>query len=386
VRQASRERQSITELARALRARREEIEAATLTRVFAVSDLPLAGGAEYAQGLRRAVTAALDYGLLSLERSGPIGSPPPVLLAQAALAARSGVGLDTVLRRYVAGQAILGDFVVEEDQNRLSPTDLKRTLRRLAAAIDRLVVAVSGAYLEESERRQGPGERRRAELAERLLAGEPVDASGLGYELNDWHLGLVASGLGTEQVLLPLARALDARLLILPRERGMVWAWLGRRSPLEPPAARNAVRAALPTGAALALGEPAEGELGWRLTHRQAAVALPVAQRGGERIVSYRDVALLATSLQDDLLATSLRHLYIEPLRHERDGGVALFGALHAYFASDRNVSSAAASLGVTRKTVNSRLRAVEERLGRPLGACDSDMQLALQIEAIHTV
>ena len=113
MRQASREQRSITEFALKLRSRREEIEAATSTRVFAVSDPPSTVGPEYSQGLRRAVAAALDYGIGSIERS-EVGGPslPPVLLAQAALAARSGVGLDTVLRRCLAGHSILADFVV----------------------------------------------------------------------------------------------------------------------------------------------------------------------------------------------------------------------------------------------------------------------------------
>ena len=42
--------------------------------------------------------------------------------------------------------------------------------------------------------------------------------------------------------------------------------------------------------------------------------------RGPEPFVRYVDVALLAAVLQDDLLATSLRKLYLEPLEAERDG------------------------------------------------------------------
>jgi hypothetical protein len=100
LRKASREPRSIADLTLRLRQRREEIEAATSTRVLAVSGLPPAVGPEYEQGLRRAMSAGLEYGLVSLECDESAGpTPPPVLLGQAAFAARSGVGLDTVLRR-----------------------------------------------------------------------------------------------------------------------------------------------------------------------------------------------------------------------------------------------------------------------------------------------
>jgi hypothetical protein len=383
VRQASREQRSIAELALRLCERREEIEAATLTRIFAVSDLPLTGGPEYAQGLRRAVTAALDYGLVGLERSGAMGSPPPVLLTQAALAARSGVGLDTVLRRYVAGHAILGDFVVEEDGGHLSPADLKRTLRRLAAAIDRLLSAVSTAYDEELQHERHGAEQRRSELVERLLAGEPLDHAELGYDLEAWHLGVLASGTSAAGLLTSLSRRLDARLLTVARGKAVAWAWLGRSRQFDVADALRRASALRPVGVALAFGEPENGPTGWRLTHHQAAAAASIAQRALTPVVRYREVALLAAALQDDLLGSSLRRLYLDPLRAGRSGGATLLETLHAYYAAGRNISSAAAGLRVDRRTVSSRLRVAEERIGSPLDDCVSDLEIALKLDRL---
>jgi hypothetical protein len=365
-----------------LRGRREEIEAATSTRVLAVSGLPAAVGPEYEQGLRRAVSAGLEYGLASLDRDESAGpTPPPVLLGQAAFAARSGVGLDTVLRRYVAGHAILGDFVIEEDGGRLPPGDRQRALRRLAAALDRLVPAVSEAYVEGSESLRGGAERRRSALIERLLAGEPVVASVLGYGLGDHHLGLVIGGERAADLLSSLARGLDARLLTVSREEDLCWAWLGRRGPLDPSEVCDLAAAHLPARTAVALGEPAEGLGGWRLTHRQARAAFPLASlRAGDPIVRYADVAFLAAALHDDLFATSLRRLYLEPLEAGRDGGAALRQTLRAYFEAGRNVSSAAVSLGVKRHTVTNRLRVVEDSLGRSLDGCMAELETALRL------
>lgn len=78
------------------------------------------------------------------------------------------------------------------------------------------------------------------------------------------------------------------------------------------------------------------------------------------------------------MLATSLQNLYLEPLAEERDGGEVARETLRAYFAAQRNVSSAAAALGVNRHTVSNRLRAIEVRLGRSLTASGTEIEAAL--------
>ena len=349
----------------------------------AVSAMPRAAGPEYAEGLRAAVAAAVGYGIEAIEQGERAAPPPPeALLSQARLAARSGVGLDTVLRRYFAGHTLLEDFMVEEAERLESfgPAELKRLLRTQAALIDRLLTAVSTAYAEEAERRRHGTGYRRAQLVERLLAGEPLDTSELGYELEAHHIGLVASGPEAERSLGSLARSLDARLLSVTREGELRWAWLGRREPLEIEDVRRVAEASWPPHLALALGEPAAGLPGWRLSHRQALAAHPIALRGPEALVRYADVALLAAILRDDLLATSLRKLYLEPLEAERDGGAALRKTLRAYFAAERNVSSAAATLAIDRHTVANRLRVAAKHIGRPLDACAGDLQVALRL------
>ena len=65
------------------------------------------------RALREAVSAALSYG--SAESTLDVRPPvPPQLLLQARHAARNGVPLDTVLRRYFAGHALVSDFLVQE--------------------------------------------------------------------------------------------------------------------------------------------------------------------------------------------------------------------------------------------------------------------------------
>jgi hypothetical protein len=53
------------------------------------------------------------------------------------------------------------------------------------------------------------------------------------------------------------------------------------------------------------------------------------------------------------------------------------------YSASRIVVSSAAAALGVSRRTVANRLQTVEARIGRPLGASMPDLEAALRLEEL---
>jgi PucR C-terminal helix-turn-helix domain/GGDEF-like domain len=381
---------SRAELSARLRERRGEIEQAVLTRAFAVTDTsdPVdleSLDPEYLQGLRAAIGVAVDFGLEVIERGEERAPPPPpVLLAQARLAARYGIGLDTVLRRYSAGYVLLTDYLVEEaGRQGLRGAELQRLLRA-QAVLDRLLAAVGEEYSREAAERPSSSEERRAERVERLLAGELLDTSDLAYELGCSHLAAIASGEGAREALRELASTFGARLLSVRREDGMLWAWLGSREPLEMCALHRYATERWPAGVRAVIGEQGEGLEGWRLSHRQAKAALPVAQRSPEPFLRYVDVALLAAVLQDELLATSLRKLYLEPLEAERDGGKVAIETLRAYFAAGRNVSSAAAALGVSRQAVGNRLRAVEATVGRPLSSCGPELEAALGLAALR--
>ncbi len=371
------------ELSRRLNSRRSEIEQSVLARAHALSDPARIGDPEYVAGLRAAVSAAIDHGLAGIESAERNQPPvPAALLVQARLAARHGVSLDTVLRRYFAGYALLGDFLIEETEN-VGPAVLKSLLRIQATLFDRLLAAVSEEHARERKTRPDTTEEHRAELVQRLLAGERLDPAALAYDLELAHVGLIAKGPGAAEAIREVAGGLDRRLLAVAGGEEIVWAWLGGRHSVAFEELRGFASSILPPEASLAVGEPGQGMDGWRLTHRQAKAALPIALRSPEGVIRYADVALLASILQDDLLATSLRQLYLEPLGCERDGGRRSRETLRAYFAADRNVSSTAAALGVSRNTVTNRLRAAEVRLDRPLSTCEADLEVALRFAGL---
>ncbi len=367
-----------------LHERRSEIEQATLTRIRSISDAAESPDSEYTDGLPAVVSAALEYGIAAVERSEDRPQPiPTVLLSQARLAARHGVKLETVLRRYLAGYTLLGDFIIEESERGgpLKGNSLKRLLRVQAAVLDRLISAVSEEYAREAKARPGSAEQRLAARVKQLLAGELIDTSELAYDFEAWHLGFVASGPAAAETLSAVAESLDRRPLLIRHDKSTVWGWLGFRRGLDQDELAALASRAFPVGVTIAIGEPGEGLAGWRLTHRQAEAALPIALRSGEAFVRYGEVALVASMLRDDLLVTSLRELYLAPLAVERDGGAVARKTLEAYFASERNVTSAAAMLGVSRQAVGRRLRTVEERIGRPLSVCAAELEAALRVE-----
>ena len=358
------------------------MEQALIARVYGVADPTEVADLSYVEGFRGAARAAVDFALVALEgRDDDPPLVPPALLSQARLAARNEVGLDTVLRRYAAGHALFVDFLVEavEDDRTFPPTELRRLLAVSSSAFDRLLAAVSEEHARELKDRLGfSRERRRAKRVERLLAGEPTDVSDLAYDFDRWHLGVAAQGRNSREQIRDLAATLDCRSLVISRDDELVWVWLGSSRPLDvAPVVASAARFGT---LSIGVGEPANTLAGWRLTHRQAVVALSVGLRSPDSVVRYAKVAFLAAVLENDLAVTSLRRLYLDPLCDERDGGEALRGTLRAYFAAERNVSSAAALLGVTRRTISNRLRAIEEKLGGPIESSAAELKTALQV------
>jgi hypothetical protein len=374
-----------TVVAARLRERLPEVQAAVATRVYSIADPHEVADPAYVEGLKAALAAAVEYRLAVLElgeRRAP--AVPEVLLAQARLDARDGVALDTVLRRYFAGNTHFGDFLVEEAERAEVPSaELRGLLREQATLGDRLLAAVSAEHAREAANRpSGSARERRREIVKSLLAGELVDHSEIDYDFDGHHLALMAKGDGVEELMREVAIRLDRRLLVVQREEEAKWAgWLGGRRELGAEEALRVLGETSPTGAFVAVSEPAEGLAGWRFSHLQAKAALAIAERRREPVVRYGDVAVLASILRDDLVAGSLRRLYLEPLAQSRDNGKVARETLLAYFEAERNISSTAAALGVDRRTVRNRLSAIEGLLGRPLRGSMADLEIALRLD-----
>ncbi|HET9677220.1 MAG TPA: helix-turn-helix domain-containing protein [Solirubrobacterales bacterium] len=361
---------------------RPEIVEAVRMRSAALLESVRGLDAEFMEGQRAAVAAAVDYGIEAVEfGEARCRKVPPIFHAQARLTARSSVSLDMMMRRYFAGYVLIGDFLMREaDHCSLNGAALQCIMRDTAAVFDRLISTVAEEYQREARGlRASPGERMAARVRA-LLSGELLDAADIDYEFDAWHLGAVAVGDCASAALKEMAQASDRRLLLVRSDDDTVWGWFGGRRPVRPEVLETALAGAGSEALSLALGEPARGLAGWRLTHRQAQAVLPVARRTGSSCVQYADAALLGSVLQDDLLAGSLQERYLAPLESERDGGESLRETLRAYFAANRNASSAAAALGVSRHTIANRLRVIEERVGRSLTSSGAEIEAALRL------
>lgn len=374
------------ELVERLRIRSTEIEDAIFDRVRALASPAESEDAEYRAGLRATVAESVDYALTSIERGEESTEAiPPAAAAQARRAARSGVGLDTVLRRYAAGDRLVSEMIMDEAGN--FPNEaLRQVLRTQSPHVDRLMASVASEYMAELELMRRSPAQRVAERVKRLLAGDaPFDAEGLDYEFEAWHLGLIITGARADIAARTLAAGVNRESLVVKRSDETAWVWLGGRDRLEVSEVQRHLATGVLGDVTLAAGEPRWGMDGWRLTHHEAQAAQQVTMRRSQPLTRASSVILLAALLRDEPLARSLRETYLAPLDERGDSGLVLRETLRAYFVAGFNAATAAAALEIDRHTVQRRLRKVEETLGRLLPSCHAELEVALSLEELDS-
>jgi hypothetical protein len=381
-------------VARRLRLRSQEIEAAIYGRVVdAVPDSPLVRDTNHQIALREAIATCLGHGLHVIERGGAASTAiPETVLAHARRAARGGASLGIVLRCCLVANARLGEFIADEAERAGigAATPARRHLRvSQEAVLEGITLAIANAYDEGYEQARRSPDEHVFELVQRLLAGGvpgPRETTELGYELNAlWHLGVIATGAEAKKTLQLLRSALGCELLYVPRSDGSYWAWLGSSRPSSVGELERRLSPAWLANVRLALGEPAQGIDGWRLTHRQARAALCMGVRGSQPVTRYADDPLLAAGLRDEVLSQTLKETFLAPLGQASDKrGASLRETLRAYFRARCNAATAAVVLEVDRHTVERRLRTIEKQLGRPPQSCQAELEVALRLEEIE--
>jgi len=362
--------------------RRTEMCEAVLSQAHQVAAVPV-DDAVYIEGMRSAALAAVDYGRDVFERRDGLPPVPAPLLAQARLAAASGVSVDSVIRRYVRGNATFSAATIEAAYEAgLSSESVQQAMSLQAEAFDQLILAVSDEYARQMDRRSISRESRRLELIESLLGGAPVSGRDLDYELDQNHVALITSASHPKELLLDLGRQIDRQVLVAQRSEHEIWAWLGGKKELQQEDFERVLARSWPKALPLAIGEDCRGRGGWCLSHRQALRSWPAALQGPAGIVPYRQVALSSAILRDEDLVSFLHHSYLSPLLDGQRGKVSsLCETLRTYFSTCGNVSSTAAALSVSRQTVTNRLREVEERLGVQIASCRIELECALRLE-----
>ncbi len=378
---------SAPEIVGRLRARHSEIAHTIYARIQeAVPDSAGGQNPTYQVGVLPAVTAILDSCFEALEHGLGWTVPiPQEAAAQARRAARAGVSLGTVLRRYVAGHRRLSEFVVEEAENiglSSNGSALNNLRRILEMLLERVTAAIESEYNDEREQLVCTPEQRRTEIVRRLLAKELVEFAELAeleYELDtSWHFGVIATGTDIHGAFRRVKADCRCELLLAQCDDGTVWAWFGASQRLKIVDIERVLTPNGTTGEILAIGGPGWGLDGWRQTHREARGAQLRALRRPEQVVRYAESPLLVAALENETLATWLGE-FLALIRGRADSA-DLLETLRAYIDAGCNSTSAAHVAKVRRQTVGNRLRLVEELLDRPLCACLAEIDVALRL------
>jgi len=247
---------------------------------------------------------------------------------------------------------------------------------------DLLADFITKIYREEVGQLNGDGAHRRFNAVKSLLAGDPAGFSAVDIDLRRHHLGLIAWGKGGEEAARALAKALGRPILLVAPIATTRWGWISGSRRFGDAERKLVASFKPPSEAGLALGLDEFGEHGFRTTHRQAQRARLLAPTEEPSLTLYSDVAIEALAAENPEEA---RNFVARELGAIDDGSAnsqRIRETLAAYFAAEHNAASAAASLGVHQQTVANRLRAAEERLGRPVGSRRLELELALRLRS----
>jgi hypothetical protein len=261
------------------------------------------------------------------------------------------------------------------------------SLEHLRRTNEELLYELTTAANKEGEQVEGRSDQRRRELVHRLLVGAYVSRAEVGehgYELDAWHLGVIATGTKATHVLVDLRISLGCELLLISHGQSS-WAWLGGSRQIKASDLKRALSRSRHRDVSFAIGEAGKGVDGWRLTHRQARDAHRVAGYRPQRLTWYADSPLLAAALRDETLAGSLRQKYLVPLRSQKDGGTTLRRALRAYVDAACNVASAASAVGVGRHAIEGRIQTAEQLIGCAIRTRLTELDVALKMEEVDS-
>jgi len=246
-------------------------------------------------------------------------------------------------------------------------------------------VTSASILIHQTERRrvEHSGTAHRYEVVRALLDGAEPEHRELtialgGYPIEGLHHAVVlrATDAGGTHLLEPTATALAGpvrgRALVVEPGGRELWLWLS-----DLPASLPGL---VPTaGVLVAVGSPATGPNGFRVSHAEAIAArdIALAQRREQTIVAYRDVALLSFLARDHEAARRFVLATLGPLAGDEPGLERIRETVRLVLRSP-STDAAARTLGVHTNTVRYRIGQAEELLGLPVTARRADIEVAL--------
>ncbi|MFJ3641568.1 PucR family transcriptional regulator [Streptomyces sp. NPDC090108] len=340
--------------------------------------------------------------VLSTGRDDEEFEAPPVTLEFARRLAQQGVPITVLLRAYRIGQAVFQQRVIA----RIAAGDV--TAEQVAGAtmalaslvfsfIDRVSEQVVAAYVRERDTWMRHHNTLRLARVQALLDGrssgtDELDAV-LGFSSSRPMAGVVVwCGRETAEAdrpgrlekhldrLAALSGAVPRPVLSVAPDSSTLWAWIPcTRAGLaavtaHPPEAPGDVRAAV--------GEPASGLDGFRVSHRQACQAQTIALAAGP---GHTRPFLTSSQLGPlALVAAEVRDLrawvgtVLGGLADDDENCARMRETVWSYLSSGSSLNAAAAELHLHKNTIQYRIRKAEETRGRPFSEGRVDVEVAL--------
>ena len=311
---------------------------------------------------------------------------PPGAVEEARMAAQQRMPWTLIDRTYRIGHAVLWEQLLSEVETWRLPSSERVDLLRVTSHflfqyVDHVTAGLADVHQAERDRQIRGRERRRIAWVREVLAGVGGAGSGGDYDLAGQHLGAVAWGADPDRAITDLGQRLRATVLIVPGPSGSAWGWLGSSS-IAPAWSSVSRQLSLPADTFLALGAPAGGAAGFRLSHRQASEAARVLRLTGASLGTYDELSLDALVLRDERAARDFMQRELGPLLDDGKRRQILLETLRLYADSNWNAASTGARLGVHERTIGYRLAKIEELLGRPLAARREEIGVALRLQA----
>jgi DNA-binding PucR family transcriptional regulator len=330
---------------------------------------------------------------------------PAAAVEYARRLAQRGVPTNALLRAYRLGQAgFMQRMLHGIAAQSLKPDVVVAASIELSAItftyIDRLSEQVFAAYQQERDRWMRNRGAVRSARAMSVLANGAADIDeaekALGYPLRQSHRGVVVwsdDGAPDADRLTHLERVIgklaehyrsDRAPLVIAPDDSTIWAWLPTSSKTAATVPSTPVVA--DAGVWIALGSPAPGVDGFRLTHRQARQAQIVAMAADAehrtRITESEQAGLVALMVSDlDAVRSWVSHA-LGPLAIDLEGNARLRDTVRAFLSSGGSYTAAAQQLLLHKNTVQYRIRKAEETRGRPLS--DGRLEVEVALLAVH--
>jgi hypothetical protein len=315
---------------------------------------------------------------------------------------RRRIPLAVLLRAYRLGHGYLWDVTARNFRQELAREDELLPALEAAAAfmfdyVDLISADLVAAYHLERDRWVRSAAAVRAETARAIIEGgvenEATASARLGYELHRHHVGVVLSGepasrpgggvASLEREAMGAALAIGCTdALIIPAGAASLWAWFGA---LESPGHDLLGRLesyVVSDGVRMAVGRPAYGIEGFRVTHLEAQQAARFWNVGAmtASTIAYRAVEVVSLLASDVERARRFVANELGRLAAPTEPAAQMRQTLMAFLACGDSYTHAAQALHMHHNTVYKRVRRAEALLAAPVGSRRVELINALML------